>query len=93
MRRCSGSQTNQGEIQDDCCHVTSALGILRSEDHVITPRPKTASQKASKEKRDRDSCHKKQKNDILHFSTQPSNTSSNIITVGPDLVPQEETSL
>ena len=31
MRRYSGGQTDQGEVLDDCCHVTSALGTLRSE--------------------------------------------------------------
>ena len=36
MRRDSGSQTDQGEVLDDCCHVTSASGTLRSEGHVIT---------------------------------------------------------
>ena len=24
MRRCNGSQTDQGEVLNDCCHVTSA---------------------------------------------------------------------
>ena len=36
MRRGSGSRTDQGEVLDDCYHVTSASGTLRSEDHVIT---------------------------------------------------------
>ena len=36
MRRCGGSQTNQNEVLDDCCYVTSALKTLRSEGHVIT---------------------------------------------------------
>ena len=36
MRRGSGSQTDQDEVLDDCCHVTSAPGTLRSEGHVIT---------------------------------------------------------
>ena len=36
MRRGSGSRTDQGEVLDDCCHVTSASGTLRSEGHVIT---------------------------------------------------------
>ena len=31
MRRYGGGQTNQGEVLDDCCHVTSALGTLRFE--------------------------------------------------------------
>ena len=31
MRHYSGSQTGRGEVLDDCCHVTSALGTLRSE--------------------------------------------------------------
>ena len=36
MRRCGKSQTDQSEVLDDCCHVTSALGTLRSKGHVIT---------------------------------------------------------
>ena len=36
MRRGSGSQTDQGEVLDNCCHVTSTLGTLRSEGYVIT---------------------------------------------------------
>ena len=36
MRHGSESQTNQGEVLYDCYHVTSALGTLRSESHVIT---------------------------------------------------------
>ena len=31
VRRCGGGQTDQGEVLDDCCHVTSASGTLRSE--------------------------------------------------------------
>ena len=31
MRRYGGGQTDQGEVLDDCCYVTSALGTLRSE--------------------------------------------------------------
>ena len=34
VRRYGGGQTDQGEVLDDCCHVTSASGtsgILRSE--------------------------------------------------------------
>ena len=36
MKRGGGSQTDQGEVLDDCCHVTSALETLCSEGHVIT---------------------------------------------------------
>ena len=36
MRRGSGSETDQGEGLDDCCYVTSALGTLCSESHIIT---------------------------------------------------------
>ena len=36
MRNGSRSQTDQGEVLDDYCHVTSAPGTLRSEGHVIT---------------------------------------------------------
>ena len=36
MRHGSGSQTDQGEVLDDCCHVTSASGTIRFEGHVIT---------------------------------------------------------
>ena len=36
MRHCGGSQTDQGEVWVIVCHVTSALGTLRSEGHVIT---------------------------------------------------------
>ena len=36
MRHCSGSQTDQDEVLDDCCHVNSALETLHSEGHVIT---------------------------------------------------------
>ena len=57
------------------------------------PKPKTAGQKTSKEKCDRDSRHKKQKNDILHSPTQSSNAIPNVTTVGPNLVLQEEASL
>ena len=31
VRRYGGGQTDPGEILDDCCYVTSALGTLRSE--------------------------------------------------------------
>ena len=31
VRRYGGGQTDQGEVLDDCCHVTSALETLRSE--------------------------------------------------------------
>ena len=31
MRRYGGGQTDQGEVLDDCYHVTSALGTFRSE--------------------------------------------------------------
>ena len=31
MRRYGRSQTDQGEVLDDCCHMTSASGTLRSE--------------------------------------------------------------
>ena len=31
MRYYGGSQTDQGEILDNCCHVTSILGTLCSE--------------------------------------------------------------
>ena len=30
MRRYGRSQTYEGEVLDDCCHMTSALGTLRS---------------------------------------------------------------
>ena len=30
MRRYGGGQTDQSEVLDDCCHVTSVLGTLRS---------------------------------------------------------------
>ena len=30
MRHYGGGQTDPGEVLDDCCHVTSALGTLRS---------------------------------------------------------------
>ena len=30
------NQTNQGEVLDDCCHVTSAFETLRTKGHVIT---------------------------------------------------------
>ena len=56
-------------------------------------KPKTAGWKASKEKRDRDSYHKKQKNDILYTPTQSSNTIPNVTTMEADLVLQEEASL
>ena len=36
MKHCGGSQTDQGEVLDDYCHVTSASGTLHSEGHVIT---------------------------------------------------------
>ena len=36
MKRCGRSQTDQGEILDDCCHVTSTLGTLHFKDHVIS---------------------------------------------------------
>ena len=38
MRRYGGSQAHQGEVLDDCYHVTSALKALRSgfEGYVIT---------------------------------------------------------
>ena len=36
LRRCGGGQADQGEVLNDCCHVTSASGTLRSEGHVIT---------------------------------------------------------
>lgn len=53
---------------------------------IGSPRPKTASQKALKEKRGKDSCHKKQKNDTLCSLSEPSNTIPNVTTVGLDLV-------
>ena len=31
VRRYDGDQTDQGEVLDDCCHVTSTSEILRSE--------------------------------------------------------------
>ena len=34
--RVDGSQTDQGEVLDDGCHMTSASRALRSEGHVIT---------------------------------------------------------
>ena len=36
MRRGSESQTDQGEVLDDCYYVTFALGTFRSKGHVIT---------------------------------------------------------
>ena len=36
VRHYSESQAEQGEVLDDCCHIASALGTFRSEDHVIT---------------------------------------------------------
>ena len=36
MRCYGGSQTNQGEVLDDSCHVTFVLRILRSKGHIIT---------------------------------------------------------
>ena len=36
MRHCGRSQTDQSKVLDDCCHVTSISGILRSKGHVIT---------------------------------------------------------
>ena len=36
MKRCDRGQADQGEVLDDCCHVTSVSGTLRSEGHVIT---------------------------------------------------------
>ena len=35
-RRYSGSQTNQGEVLDDCSHVLFASKTLRSKSHVTT---------------------------------------------------------
>ena len=35
MKRCSEGQTDQGEVLDDCSHVTSALRTFRSKSHVI----------------------------------------------------------
>ena len=35
MRHCDRSQTDQGEVLDDCCYVTSTLGTFCSEDHII----------------------------------------------------------
>ena len=37
MRQCSKSHTDQGEVLDDYCYVTSALGTFCSESHIITP--------------------------------------------------------
>lgn len=37
MRCCGGIQTNQGEVLDDCCHVTFVLRTFHAEGHVITP--------------------------------------------------------
>ena len=37
MRYGSRSQADQGKVLDDCCYMTSALGTLRSEGHVIIP--------------------------------------------------------
>ena len=35
--RCySKGQADQGEVLDNCCHVISALGILHSNDYIIT---------------------------------------------------------
>ena len=31
MRHCGGSLSDQDEVLDNCCHVTSALGTFRSE--------------------------------------------------------------
>ena len=36
MRHYDRGQTEQGEVFDDCCHMTSALGTLCSESQVIT---------------------------------------------------------
>ena len=36
MRRCGGSQANQGEVLNNCCYITSALETLCSKSHVIT---------------------------------------------------------
>ena len=36
MRRHGRGQTNQGEVLDDSCHATSALGTLRCEGYDIT---------------------------------------------------------
>ena len=35
MKRCNRGQVDQGEVLDNCCHVTSALRTLRFEGHVI----------------------------------------------------------
>lgn len=36
MNRCVGSQTNQDEVLDDYYHISSALGTLRFNGHVIS---------------------------------------------------------
>ena len=44
VRRYGGGQTDQGEVLDDCCHVTSASGTLRSEVTLLQlPLPSDAS--------------------------------------------------
>ena len=35
MRRHGRSQIDQDEVLDDCCHVTSTFGTLRSKGYVI----------------------------------------------------------
>lgn len=51
-------------------------------------RPKTASQKMSKEKRGRDSHHKKQKNDTSRSPTQQSDAIPNITIAGSNFTLQ-----
>ena len=36
VRHCNRGQANQGKVLDNCCQMTSTLGIFRSKDHVIT---------------------------------------------------------
>ena len=36
VRRCDRSQVDQGEVLDDCCQVTFALGTFHSKGHIIT---------------------------------------------------------
>ena len=31
IRHCGGGQADQGEVLDDCCHVTSTLGAFGSD--------------------------------------------------------------
>ena len=35
MSHCGRSQTDQGEVLDDCCHMTSTLGTFCFKGHII----------------------------------------------------------